>query len=122
VRIRRAVRSTRLQIGSHYSASKVGFGNVMLEGADNCCQDHAPSRDRICKRLKSPEIDSEESTPPASVAWRAGTTNRVFVLDRQAGKRFLGSLKRLQIWALKAKSQKVWVTMWRKNKFLSNPI
>ncbi len=35
------------------------------------------NRARICKRLWSPGIDSEESIPPAYVAWRAGTTNRV---------------------------------------------
>jgi hypothetical protein len=51
---------------------------------------------RICKRLWSPGIDSEESTPPGYVAWRAGTTNRVAVPARQAGNRFLGSLKHLQ--------------------------
>ncbi len=34
---------------------------------------------RICKRLWSPGIDSEESIPPAYAAWRAGTTNRVAV-------------------------------------------
>ncbi len=39
----------------------------------------------------------EESIPPAYVAWRAGTTNRVVVPARQAGNRFLGSLKGLQI-------------------------
>ncbi len=33
--------------------------------------------ERICKCLRSPGIDSEESIPPAYVAWRAGTTNRV---------------------------------------------
>jgi hypothetical protein len=33
------------------------------------------------------------------VAWRAGTTNRVVVQARQAGYRFLGSLKGLQIQA-----------------------
>jgi hypothetical protein len=32
---------------------------------------------RICKRLWSPGIDSEESISPAYVAWRASTTNRV---------------------------------------------
>jgi hypothetical protein len=31
-------------------------------------------RARICKRLRSPGIDSKESIPPAYVAWRAGTT------------------------------------------------
>ncbi len=55
---------------------------------------------RICKRLWSPEIESEESIQLAYVAWRAGTTNRVVVPARQAGNRFLGSLKGLQIRAL----------------------
>ncbi len=31
-------------------------------------------RARICKRLRSPEIDSKESIPPAYVAWRVGTS------------------------------------------------
>ncbi len=52
---------------------------------------------RICKRLRRPGIDSEDSIPPAYVAWRAGTTYRVVVPARQAGNRFLGSLKGLQI-------------------------
>jgi hypothetical protein len=63
------------------------------------------NRPRICKRLRSPGIDSEESIPPSYVAWRAGTTNRVIVPGRQATQasgtipwnRFLGTLKRLQI-------------------------
>ncbi len=55
------------------------------------------SRARICKRLWSPGIDSEESILPAHVAWRASSTNRVFVRARQAGNRYLGSLKGLQI-------------------------
>jgi hypothetical protein len=54
----------------------------------------ATSRARICKRLRSPGIDS------ACVVWRANTTNRVFVPARQAGNRFLGTLKGLQIQAL----------------------
>jgi hypothetical protein len=54
-------------------------------------------RARICKSLRSPRIDSPELIPPAYVAWRAGTTNRVVVLARQAGNRFLGSFKGLQI-------------------------
>ncbi len=33
----------------------------------------------ICKRLWSPGVDSEESTSPDYVVWRAGTTNRVAV-------------------------------------------
>ncbi len=59
-----------------------------------------PTRARICKRLRSPGIDSEESITPAYVAWRAGTTNRDVVPARQAGNRFLGSLKDLQIQTL----------------------
>jgi hypothetical protein len=31
---------------------------------------------RICKRLRSPGIDSEESIPPAFVAWWAGKPKR----------------------------------------------
>jgi hypothetical protein len=52
-------------------------------------------------------MDSEESNSPAYVAWRAGTTNRVVVLTRQAGNRFLDSLKGLQIWAQREKSKPV---------------
>ncbi len=40
---------------------------------------HQPARSHICKRLWSPGIDSEESSSPAYVAWRAGTKNRVVV-------------------------------------------
>ncbi len=54
----------------------------------------------ISKRLWSPGIDSEESISPAYVAWRASTTNRVFVPARQAGNRYMGSFKGLQIRAL----------------------
>jgi hypothetical protein len=42
------------------------------------------TRARICKRLRRPGIDSEDSIPPACVAWRAGTTHRVVVQARQA--------------------------------------
>jgi hypothetical protein len=52
--------------------------------------------------LRSPGIDSKESIPPAFVAWQAGTPKRVVVLARQAGNRFLGSLKGLQIRAQNA--------------------
>jgi hypothetical protein len=58
---------------------------------------YRPSRARICKRLRRPGIDSEDSIPPAYEAWRAGTTNRVVVPARHAGNRFQGSLKGLQI-------------------------
>ncbi len=55
---------------------------------------------RICKRVRRPGIDSEDSIPPAYVAWRAGTTKMGVVPARQAGNRFMGSLKGLQIRAL----------------------
>jgi hypothetical protein len=56
---------------------------------------------RICKRLQSPGINSEESILPAYVAWRPIIQNRVVVPARlQPGNRFLGSLKGLQIQTL----------------------
>jgi hypothetical protein len=55
---------------------------------------------RICKCLWSPGIESEESISLTYVAWRAGTKNSVVVPARQAGNRFLVSLKALQIRAL----------------------
>jgi hypothetical protein len=58
------------------------------------CQNY---RARICKSLRSPGIDSEESIPPAYEFWRVGTTNGIVVQARQAGNRFLGSLQGLQI-------------------------
>jgi hypothetical protein len=51
-----------------------------------------PARARICKRLWSPVIDF-----PNHVSWRVGTKNRVVVPSRQAGNRFLVSLKGLRI-------------------------
>ncbi len=48
-----------------------GEGGGMMASSDTT------SRARICKRLWSPGIDSEESISPAYVAWRASTTNRV---------------------------------------------
>ncbi len=55
-------------------------------------------RARICKRLRSPGIDSNGgSIPLAYVSWRAGTSIMVLAPARQAGNRFLGSLKDLQI-------------------------
>jgi hypothetical protein len=61
----------------------------------NCLGDELWAR--ICKRLRRPGIDSEDSIPPAYVAWRDNTTNRVVIPASQAGNRFLGSLKGLQI-------------------------
>jgi hypothetical protein len=43
---------------------------------------------------------AQEPILPAYVVWRAGMTNRVVVPARQAGNRFSGSLKGLQIRAL----------------------
>jgi hypothetical protein len=63
------------------------------------------ARARLCKRLRCPGIDSKKSIQPAYVAWRAGTSNRVVVTARQAGNRFLGSLKGSQIRALKSSPQ-----------------
>jgi hypothetical protein len=54
-------------------------------------------RASICKRLRSPGIDSEESIQAGYVAGRAGTTNMVVVPTRQVWNRFLGSIKGLQI-------------------------
>ncbi len=61
---------------------------------------YRPSTARVWKRLRSPAIDSKESIPAAYVAGRAGTSNGVVAPARQAGNRFLGSLKGLQIRAL----------------------
>jgi hypothetical protein len=65
------------------------------------------SRARICERLWSPGIDSEETNPSAYVAWQAGTTNRVVVPARHARNRFLGSFKGLQIRALYSADERV---------------
>ncbi len=54
------------------------------------------TRAHICKRLRRPGIDSEDSIPPAYVAWWAGATNRVVLQARRAVNRFLGSFKGLQ--------------------------
>jgi hypothetical protein len=54
----------------------------------------------VFERLRRPGIDSEYSIQPAYVVRRAGTTNRIVVSASQAGNRFLGSLKGLQIRAL----------------------
>ncbi len=74
------------------------------KGETECADSHATRiyicalcRARICKRKRSPEIDSKESTPPAYVACRAATSNGVVIPAHQAGNRFLGSLKGLQI-------------------------
>jgi hypothetical protein len=49
------------------------------------------SRDTV--PLRSQGSDSNESIPPAFVAWRTGTSNRVVVPAHQVGNRFLGLLK-----------------------------
>ena len=40
-------------------------------------------------------MDSEESIPPAYLAWQVGTTNMVVLPGHHAGNLFLGSLKAL---------------------------
>ncbi len=47
--------------------------------------DQVNPRARICKRLRSPVINSKESIRPAFVACLAGTSNRV-VAREEAGK------------------------------------
>ena len=51
----------------------------------------------ICKRLRSPGIDAEESISPAYVACCAGKKNRDIVPASQVGNRFLVSFAGLQI-------------------------
>jgi hypothetical protein len=82
------------------------------------------ARARICKRLWNPGINSEESSPQAYVSWRASTKNRVVVLARQAGNRFLSSIKGLQIRAssyLTALHIDVVIRMESLNKFFPSP-
>ncbi len=66
-------------------------------------------RARTCNCLRSRGIDSNRFRQPMSyvyVALRSDTSNKVVVPPaRQAGNRFLGSFKSLQIWALVAVSQ-----------------
>ncbi len=65
----------------------------------------------ICKRLRSPEIDSEKSIPPAYVAWQAGTTNRIVVPALQTWNRFLGSLKGSQLRAPDRSLKTTWTVL-----------
>jgi len=46
---------------------------------------------------------AQESIPPAHVARRASTTNRVFVPSHQTGNRYMGSVNGIQIRAQKSK-------------------
>jgi hypothetical protein len=52
------------------------------------------NRARICKCLWSPRTDSEESIPPAYVAWCAGTTNRFCRIGPLGWESIPGLLKR----------------------------
>ncbi len=56
------------------------FSSTAQTGLHQYCASHTEKlyRARICKRLRSPEIESEESITPAYVAWQAGNTNRGF--------------------------------------------
>ncbi len=91
--------------------------------ADNNTEPPPPPL-QICKRLRSPEIDSKESTPPACVARKAGMSNRVVVPARQAGNRFLGSVKGLQIRAQDQQAGlRIWIEIFNGSGFIrySNP-
>jgi hypothetical protein len=55
--------------------------------------DQVNPRARICKRLRSPVINSKESIPPAYVAWLAGTSNKV-VIREEPGKGASREMKR----------------------------
>jgi hypothetical protein len=59
-----------------------------------CSYSYTEYRARICKRLRSPKIDSKESIPPSYVAWRFGTSNKVAVPARRLGISIPGLLKR----------------------------
>jgi hypothetical protein len=96
-RRRITVTSSLWEISTDQLGNRGGGGDGGGGGSYSARPNLFYSRARICKRLFSPEIDSEESIQPAYVAWRAGTTNRVVVPARQAGNRFLGSFKGLQI-------------------------
>jgi hypothetical protein len=63
------------------------FSNCQLTKKHLCksCQkQQITARARICKRLRSPGIDSKESIPLAYVALRAGMITMFVVLERQA--------------------------------------
>jgi hypothetical protein len=85
------------------TANSIGHDEIADFRRLNLGKHVACTRARICKRLRSPGIDSKESIPPAYVARRAGTSNRFVVLACKAGNRFLGSLIGLQIRVLYTK-------------------
>jgi hypothetical protein len=76
--------------------SRLCHGLLLYGISWECARLSTSTQARICKRLRSLGIDSKESIPPGYVAWGAGTSIRVVVPARQAGNRFLGSLKGLQ--------------------------
>ncbi len=61
------------------------------------------TRARICKRLRSPEIDSDESIPPAYVAWRADMTNKLTYTGPPGWESIPGLLKRFTNTGLEVK-------------------
>ncbi len=69
---------------------------LLLHPADICRFNFHPRAEPVFVNV----LGTQKSIPPAFVAWRAGTSNRVVVPARQAGNRFLDSLKGLQIRAL----------------------
>jgi hypothetical protein len=67
-------------------------------------------RARICKRLRSPGIDSQKSIPLAYVAWRAGTTKKGCRTGPPGWESIPGLLKR------STNTGSVWVYIWQKSK------
>jgi hypothetical protein len=78
-----AILNTTLQLGPGYN--RVNFSLS--------CTGKKISR-RLCTESVFVHVfGAQESIPPACVTWRTSTTNRVVVPAREAGNRFLGSLK-----------------------------
>ncbi len=72
------------------------FSGFLLWSINFACPELSP----YLTTFQEPRIDSEESVPPAYLAWRADTTSKVIVPADHAGNRFLDSFKGLKIRAL----------------------
>jgi hypothetical protein len=82
-------------------AREVDTSHWRVKAGPSCHVTNPPER-MVLRGLNSEPVfvnvyGVQELIPAAYVAWRAGTTNRVAVPSRQAGNRFLGSLKGLHI-------------------------
>ncbi len=67
----------------HFSVVKMLESKHPVASAGTSNTSNRPPRARICKRLRSPGIDSEDSILPAYVAWQAGTITLFDVPARQ---------------------------------------